>query len=407
MRDRLVAVLVGITVAVVALYGLPRAYMLADYVQSQEERKADRSIDLLAVVLEQRSTAGEPVTPAFLEPLRDQDESLEYVAPDGAVVRAGPDVPGADPADIVRSRDLGDGGRVTLVRGHDLVEGRVSDALLPLVLLGLVLVALAATVGFVLARRLTRPFAELADIAESVGAGRFDVDVPHYRIPEAEAIGQALRHGSAQLASNQRREREFAVRAGHELRTPIAALRLQLEDLSLWPQTPPDVAAELDGYLPELDRLSAAITEFLDIARSDRLVDAEDVDLGELLAEGAERWRARAGAEGRSLLVTEGPEVRVRVPRDVATALLDLLVEDVLGAGQGPMTVAVQGGADYARVSMGSQAPRAEEDLVEVGGGPRAAASVLAQSVGGHVSAADHSGTTVVLTLPVAPTRHP
>lgn len=407
MRDRLVAVIVGMTVAVVALYGLPRAYVLADYVQSQEERTADRSIDLLAAVLEQRGATGEPVTPDFLEPLRTQGESLEYVAPDGDVVRIGPDAPGTDPADIVRSRDLGDGGRVTLVRGHDLVEDRVSDALLPLVLLGLVLVALAAAVGFVVARRLTRPFGELAAIAESVGAGRFDVDVPHYRIREAEAIGQALRRGSAQLASNQRREREFAVRAAHELRSPVAALRLQLEDLSMWPQTPPEVAAELEGYLPELDRLGAAITEFLDIARSDRLIDAEEVDLRALLVEGADRWQARAVAEGRSLLVPEGPEVWVRVPRDVATALLDLLVEDALATGLGPMTVAAQGGADYARVSVASQSPRTDDDPAAVGCGPRAAASVLAQSVGGNVSAADPSAATVVLTLPATSTPHP
>lgn len=402
MRDRLVAVLVGMTVAVVALYGLPRAYILADYVHSQEARKADRSVALVAIVLDQRRAAGVPITPTFLETLLSEDESLEYVAADGGTVRAGPATPGSDPADLVRSRDLTEGGSVTLVRGHDLVEERVSDALMPLVLLGLVLVILSALVGFALARRLTRPFGELADIAESIGAGRFDVDVPHYRVPEAEAIGQALRRGSVQLASHQRREREFAVRAAHELRTPIAALRLQLEDLALWPQTPPEVAAELDGHLPELDRLNTAITEFLDIARTDRIADVEEVDLAALLDAAGERWREQAGAVGRALLVPTGPLVRVRVPRAVAVTLLDLLVEDALDTGRGQLRVEAQAGTDYARVLVCSQTARPADDAATTGGGLRAAASVLAQSVGGSVSVADASGTQVALTLPAA-----
>lgn len=276
MRDRLVGILVGLTVAVVALYGVPRAYLVADLVHDGEVRKVERSADLLAVLISERQASGTPgaVTEASLEPLLNTAERVEVVSPDGTTTRAGDGASERTPDDVSVTRRLEGGGTVTLSRSGTLVEERVSDAVLPLVVIGLGLLVAAAVVGWLLARRLTRPFAELAVVAEEIGAGRFDVDVPHYSIPEAEAIGDALRRGAHRLDEIVQRERDLAVNASHELRTPIAALRLELEDLSMWPQTPPEVADELRRYIPELKRLSAAVTQYLETARDQRRADA-------------------------------------------------------------------------------------------------------------------------------------
>jgi signal transduction histidine kinase len=55
-----------------------------------------------------------------------------------------------------------------------------------------------------------------------------------------------------------------AASASHELRTPITALRLSLEDLTLWDTTPPAVRAELESALREVERLSTAVTRVLE-----------------------------------------------------------------------------------------------------------------------------------------------
>jgi len=275
MRERLVAILVGLTVAVIALYGIPRAYFVADLVHDSEVRSVERSADLISRLLAERQNSTVPgaVTEGSLEPLIGPDEAIEYVSPDGSTTVAG-DIERTGADDIAATRPLAGGGRLTVWRSSDLVEDRVSDALLPLVLLGVGLLIAAAVVGAWLARRLSRPFIELAAVAEDIGRGRFDVEVPHYAVPEAEAIGDALRRGGAQLDLLLQRERDLAVNASHELRTPIAALRLELEDLSMWPQTPPEVADELRRYIPELKRLSAAVTQYLDTARDQRRADA-------------------------------------------------------------------------------------------------------------------------------------
>ena len=279
MRERLIALFVGLTVAVLALSGIPRAYAVADLVHASELSKAERSADLIAVVIEERGAAGGAVTEASLEPLLHSAESIEYVAPAGTVTRAGTAAQRPSPDDISVNRQIPGGGRLTLWRSGDVVEDGVSDAVLPMVLLALALLIAAALVGSVLARRLSRPFAELATVADDIGQGRFDVEVPHYAIPEAEAIGDALRRGASRLDELVERERSLAVNASHELRTPIAALRLELEDLAMWPQTPPEVADELRGYIPELKRLSAAVTQYLDTARDQRRAN-NDNDFG-------------------------------------------------------------------------------------------------------------------------------
>ncbi|MFW5473773.1 histidine kinase dimerization/phospho-acceptor domain-containing protein [Knoellia sp. CPCC 206450] len=274
MRDRLVAILVGLTVAVVALYGIPRAYFVADLVHDSESRSVERSADLISRLLAERQNSTVPgaVTESALEPLLDPDEAIEYVSPSGETTVAG-DIERTGADDISATRSIAGGGRLTVWRSGAVVADRVSDALLPLVILGAGLLLAAAVVGAWLARRLSRPFAELAAVAEDIGQGRFDVEVPHYSVPEAEAIGDALRRGAAQLDALLQRERDLAVNASHELRTPIAALRLELEDLSMWPQTPPEVAEELRRYIPELKRLSAAVTQYLDTAREQRQAD--------------------------------------------------------------------------------------------------------------------------------------
>ena len=403
MRERLVAALVGMTVAVVALYGIPRAYLLADLVNTQETRKVERSVDLFAALVTERRARAAPVTEEFLEPLLHEAEGVEVQGADGSVVRAGEAGAGHEAGDIVRSHALSGGGRVTLARSRSLVDERVSDALLPLVLMGLGLAAVAAAVGVLLARRLSDPFRDLATAAEAIGQGRFDVPVAHYRVPEAEAIGEALRQGSAQLDSRLRHEREFAVNASHELRSPIAALRLELEDLAMWPQTPPDVAAELQSYLPELDRLSAAITQFLDTARTERLGTTREADLSAVLAEVADRWAPRLSQAGGVLAVHDDDGAKLRLTPDEGTRLLDLLLEDALARGHRRVTVSSEGSAGFVRVRVagepvGGTAPAGHPAPATTD--HRSAAAALARSAGGTLTTDDAAGTTVTVTLP-------
>jgi signal transduction histidine kinase len=412
MRDRLLAAFITLTVLVVALYGIPRAYQLANLVQQQEERKIERSVDLVAVVLSEHLAEGEEVTEDFLTPMLNQAETLRYVAPNGAETVAGPRFHPA-PSDIVMTRDVDGGGTVTLSRSGGLIDERVSDALFPLVAIGLGLILVSAVVAVVLARALSRPFGELAASAEKLGRGKFDIEVPRYSVPEADEIGAALRTAAERLEDVVRREREFAANASHQLRTPVTALRLELEDLSLWPQTPPEVRAELEHALGELDRLSGAVTELLALARGRFTASAVDVDLADLARSAARRWAGHATAEGRDVVADGAGPVPGQVTPGPVGQILDVLIDNALKYGKGTVTVSARDEDSHIVLGVADEGPRPTSSDIfrrrvsgDTSGGEGiglAVARELAEALGGRLTLAPGATTRFVLAVPRSP----
>jgi signal transduction histidine kinase len=266
MRRRLIVSFVALVVATILLFGVPRAFVVADFVTSTNREQVDRGADSAATVARLAMQGGEEVTPDLLGPLLADGERLEFRSGDGDSFVVPADTGrGAD--DLVTTRSLDGGASITYSLSGSDTDAEVVDALTPLLLLALGLIILGVLAGAVLARRLARPFAELAETAREMGTGQLEPDVPHYAVHEADEIASALRESSRQLRDMLERERDVAVNASHELRTPITALRLTLEDIALWPETTPEVRAELDRLVAEVDRLADAVTTMLDARR--------------------------------------------------------------------------------------------------------------------------------------------
>jgi signal transduction histidine kinase len=406
MRSRLMALLVGLTIAVVTLYGVPRAYFLAEMVQDQQAQEVSGSVRLLAAALGVQQDNGIPVTESFLAEAIGEDDVVRYDPPEGPSLTAG-DASSSE-SDITRTEQVAGGGRVTLVRSGDLVDRRVSDAILPLVVLGLALAATSAVAVVFLSRRLSRPFQELADVATSLGEGRFDRVVPHYSVPEAEAIGSALRKSSTQLAHLVQREREFTVNASHELLTPITALNLQLEDLKTWPETPPGVAEELDESLATLDRLTVTVRRLLEEDRSTRRTSTVDVDLVALTAHVVEQWRPAVAAQGRDIRLESSGVIPAQVATDEFTQVLEALLDNACRHGRGRIVVDCADLDTHVRVRVADEGRlRSASDVIhrqspEADGarGGLEAAAELAEAQGGYLLRDDTTTTRFVLMLP-------
>lgn len=341
MRERLVLAFVGLTVAVIGLYGVPRAYFLADLVREQAWSSMDGTGAVLEELISERTRDGGTVDESLLRSGLVAADRVEYDPADGEPLVVGKADDDADGVSV--TRELSDGSILRLTESGSSIGSSVRDALLPLVLLGLVLALGSAVLGVALARRLSRPFQELAGLSRELGEGRFDLEVPSYVVPEADEIGSAIRGAAAQLDDLVRREREFAANASHQLRTPLTALRLNLEDLTMWPETDPAVATELGYGLDELDRLSAAIDELLDLARGRRIEAEQQVDLVAVVRTSAERWASRLAAESRTLMTEKsGRRSRTRVPIGPLEQALDILIDNARKHGRGTITVEVR-----------------------------------------------------------------
>lgn len=406
MRERLTALLVGVTLVVITLYGVPRAYFVADLVREQQQEDVARSVTTVAAALSVQQANDIPVTESFLAQTLGDDDAIVYVAPDGSSTEAG-DIASTD-SDIVRSAAVAGGGRVTVTRSGEVVADRVADALLPLVILGLALLVASAVAGLFIARRLSRPFTELAGVATSLGQGRFDEVVPQYSIPEAEAIAGALRTSATQLDRLVRREREFTVNASHVLLTPITALNLQLEDLKAWPETPRSVAEELQAALEILDQLTGTVRGLLEQDRSARRTRAREVDLSALTEHVVERWRPSAAEQHREVRFESTGVVAAHLEPDEVTQVLDALLDNACRHGRGTITVDCAELETHLRVRVGDEGPSdARRDVLHrdggqdpaVSSGGLEAAAELAEAQGGYLVRDDSPTTRFVLML--------
>lgn len=406
MRRRLVLALVGMTFAVIALYGVPRVFFLAHLVRDQEQSEIIHSADLVAAALAERGDSGRPVTSTFLTGLLESGEGMRITPEQGPQLVVG--TPGVGDGDIAQSRTIDGVGVLELWRPGDQVGHRVSQAMLPLVLLGLVLLFLSALVGSILARRLARPFQELSEVADQLGQGRFDTEVPHYATPEAEAIGGALRQAAGRLDTLLGRERDFAVNASHQVLTPLAALRLELEDLRLRPQTPPDVVDQLDASLVDVDRLADAVKGLLARDRAEPDGSADEIDLRALTDQVVERWQHAAHAGGRAISHTTVGAVTTHVSPEAVVAILDVLLDNASKHGAGRITVEATQFDSHVCLQVSDEGSRSvASDVLHRPSGtdPRASrglarAAELAESVGGHLRVDEADQTTMVLMLP-------
>ena len=189
--------------------------------------------------------------------------------------------------------------RVTVVAALPTADLDTSQRLLRrllLVFFPLLLAALAAIVWRVSGSAL-RPVEELREGAERIGSGGAGADGPAERLTvpptrdEVAALATTLNGMLERLAGAQDRQRAFVADAAHELRSPLASMRTQLEVAERLGDGG-DLPGEL---LPEVQRLGALVEDLLVLARAgDRGTarPAEDVEVRLLLDEVAGRYAA-------------------------------------------------------------------------------------------------------------------
>ena len=166
---------------------------------------------------------------------------------------------------------------------------------------------LASGLGYALAGRAMAPVESMRRRAAEITLERSGERLP---LPRAEDeihnLGATLNTMLDRIESSLEREREFVADAGHELRTPLAILRTELELAEREGRSPAELRAAIASAAEEVDRLSRLAEDLLVIARADqgRLpIRREPVAVGELLERVRARFERRASDAGRRIVV--------------------------------------------------------------------------------------------------------
>jgi two-component system OmpR family sensor kinase len=147
------------------------------------------------------------------------------------------------------------------------------------------------------------------------------------------------RIGRAQAAQKEvlLQQRRFLADASHQLRTPLAIIKAEVELAQSGTTKENDLRATMASIGEETDRLSGLTEELLLLAAADeeRLsLNREGVDLDDLLSEVAERGRSRAQLEGRAITV-QSDEGMILADRQRLEYALSSLVDNALTHGAG------------------------------------------------------------------------
>ncbi len=194
----------------------------------------------------------------------------------------------------------------------------------------LIVGALLLGAAFAFARYLARPLRELTGAVARVGRGETPPALPEAGPSEIAAVNRAFNAMTASLRQTEQDRALLLAGVSHDLRTPLARLRLGLELGSR------DEATR-EGMIADIEEMDRTIGQFLDFARGDAATGFEAADLAALAAACVERY-ARAGHPVR--FSADGPCLLQLKPTAMSRLCVNL-IDNALAYGAPPVDVTV------------------------------------------------------------------
>ncbi|MET7398647.1 HAMP domain-containing sensor histidine kinase [Dactylosporangium sp. NPDC005572] len=219
---------------------------------------------------------------------------------------------------------------------------------------GLVVLFAGIALAWLLARWTLRPVAELDAAAHELGAGDYAARVPAADgPPELRRLGTAFNEMAATVADSLERQRAFVSNASHQLRNPLTALRLRVEDLGA-DLTDPEAVEGHKLALEEAERFGDVLDSLLALARAERgRFELADFDAGEVAWARVVAWQPVATKKQITLRYVRPPHpLRARAVTTALDQTLDALIDNAVKFSGPGATVSVRPTADEGGVAV-------------------------------------------------------
>lgn len=419
MRKRIVTLAVLSATLATSLFAVPLAIAAARYFFIDESTRLERTADIAAVDVATDLVHGRAPRDLGSHP---GGTDVALYAADGRLVSGR----GPTSADHLVRRSFADNrvhsdsdlgqltvvvpiadqpGAAYVVRAATSPKGvypRIAVTWLGMIALEAVILAAIWQLARRQASRLAGPVETLAVSAARLGDGDFTVRADSSGIPEIDTAAAALNQAAARIGDLVDRERAVTANASHQLRTPLAGLRLRLETALDTPDA--DYQTATREAIAAADRLERTIDDLVTLARTQEH-RTEPLDTTALLDEVRDAWRGPLG--GRSLEVTTHPRPRPsRASAAAVRQILAVLVDNAVRHGVGHVGIRVREASNTLAIEVTDEGHMTDrqEPFTRRGadghGMGLALARSLAEAEGGRLLLTSRSPTTFTLFLP-------
>ena len=206
----------------------------------------------------------------------------------------------------------------------------------------LAIVALLLAAAFAFARYLARPLRQLNIAVDELGRGGAPSPLPETGPSEIAAVNRRF---NAMLANLRQIERDRALLlagVSHDLRTPLARLRLGVE------MGGADDPATREGMVADIEEMDRIVGQFLDFARADDASGRETADLDAIVRARVERYVAA----GRDVWFRAGGVRPLPLKPTAVARLVANLVDNALAYGAPPVEITTADGDAFATIEV-------------------------------------------------------
>ncbi|GII99290.1 signal transduction histidine kinase [Sediminihabitans luteus] len=365
MRRKVLQATVSAVVVAVLLLGLPLAIFGAQYVRDNEARELAARTETLARSVDARAANGEDVPQSTLDNAASAPGRLPahilVVTPDGVRHEAGDPIDGKARSEVRRGES---GALVTVEVSAAQITFRVVQIVVLVGVASFVAFAAGILVAVWQANRLAAPLVYLAASAEQLGSGQVRPRLEPSGVEEIDLVAAELARSADRMAGRLAAERQFASDASHQLRTPLTALSMRLEEISL-ASDDPDVQEEARISLEQVERLVTVVDDLLRSSRRASGGTTEAVRLVDVVRQLSDEWVPTFRKAERRLVIEVPEDEQVLATPGALAQVLATLVENSLKHGDGTTTVRSRpsGSSGAVVIEVADEGPGVPEDL--------------------------------------------
>lgn len=359
MRRRLINSTLAVVLVVIAVFGVSLVIVETRTISASAQESVESEALRLISVIEGRLLGDEAINSGVLA---EQIDPARF-----ALI----DIPGRKPiavgerpvGSVLRAVETGEQGeKVTVEESRSAVTREVGRTLLIIGAVALLAIVSAVLLAVRQANRLASPLTDLAETAERLGSGDPRPRHKRYGVPELDRVADVLDSSAERIARMLTAERRLAADASHQLRTPLTALSMRIEEISVT-DDPETVKEEANIALTQVERLTDVVERLLTNSRDPRTGSAVVFDLDEIVKQQLEEWRPAYRSAGRALVCSGKHGLRAVGTPGAVAQVLAALIENSLMHGGGTVALRTRVTGNQAVIEVTDEGPGVPAEL--------------------------------------------